>query len=457
MQTFFQNSKRALATILVVGALLFGTPAMAQTELQLAESDRAVLEQQLAQLEAEIAKKETELAGQKGQSVSISRDISILTTQISDAKLKIQAKQLTIKKLSTDINKKQDTIVNLEDKLQKEQESLGQMIRKTAEIDKTPFVYVALGKDSVSEFYKDLDSFATLKRSVKVSLDQIRSVKGQTEAEKKTLEKKQDEAIDTKVELEQQKNLIVKSETEKKQLLNISKSKETVISKYISDTQAKANAIKARLFKLAGGSQAIRFDAALGFAQVASSKTNVDPAFLLAILTQESNLGANVGKCYLTDDATGAGINVSTGATYPNVMKPTRDVQPFLAITGALGFNAYKTVVSCPIKGVAGYGGAMGPAQFIPSTWKLVAGRVASALGKSAASPWDAQDAFMASAVYLSDLGAIGTSYTAQIKAACRYYGTGGTACSYGKSVMKLKASIQADIDYLKQYGISRR
>jgi hypothetical protein len=59
--------------------------------------------------------------------------------------------------------------------------------------------------------------------------------------------------------------------------------------------------------------------------------------------------------------------------------------------------------------------------------------------------------------MYLTDLGAVGTSYSAQIKAACKYYGSGGASCSYGTSVMKLKASIQSDIDYLKQYGISRR
>lgn len=109
---FFQKHKKVVATLIVVATFFaFGPIVFGATELQNAENDRAVLEAQLAQLEAEIAQKEKELQGQKGQSASISRDVTVLTTQIADAKLKIQSKQLTIKKLTTDINKKQGTII----------------------------------------------------------------------------------------------------------------------------------------------------------------------------------------------------------------------------------------------------------------------------------------------------------------------------------------------------------
>ncbi len=104
---------------------------------------------------------------------------------------------------------------------------------------------------------------------------------------------------------------------------------------------------------------------------------------------------------------------------------------------------------------MAGYGGAMGPAQFIPSTWKLFENRLKNIFGHYA-NPWSAEDAFTASALYLTDLGAIGDSASAQSRAACKYYGSGGSSCSYSKSVMKLKSSIQDDIDYLKLYGVAK-
>jgi hypothetical protein len=59
--------------------------------------------------------------------------------------------------------------------------------------------------------------------------------------------------------------------------------------------------------------------------------------------------------------------------------------------------------------------------------------------------------------MYLGDLGAGGGTYSGEIRAACKYYGSGGTTCAYGRSVMNLKTSIQSDIDYLQQYGVSRR
>jgi membrane-bound lytic murein transglycosylase B len=298
--------------------------------------------------------------------------------------------------------------------------------------------------------------FDKLKLKVNDSVETVKTIKGVTEKTKAQLEKEQNQAVDEKQSLLQVQSSLSKQQTNQKTLLSISKDKEAQYKKLIADQQAKVATIKARLFTLAGGGQAIRFDIALQYANQASAKTGVDPAFLLAELKQESNLGSNVGKCYLTDASTGAGVNVNSGRTYYNVMKPSRDVQPFLDITSSLGYNAFKTVVSCPIAGVAGYGGAMGPAQFIASTWKLIEREAPSKYGVTVSNPWLPQDAFTASAIYLADLGGSGTSASSQKRASCKYYGSGGSNCSYGRSVQSLKIAIQNDIDYLQQYGVTK-
>ena len=89
---------------------------------------------------------------------------------------------------------------------------------------------------------------------------------------------------------------------------------------------------------------------------------------ILAILEQETNLGSHLGSCLFTDHSSNK-----------PVMHPDRDEPVFLAIASILGFDPYSRTVSCPIYqggSRVGWGGAMGPSQFIPSTWAIYGGMV---------------------------------------------------------------------------------
>jgi len=462
MKNFVQKSVALLAVFsLVVGFNINAHFASAQSPTAVCDDNftglsQDELRQKLAVCQAELAEQEKALDGQKKQSGTLKGDISILQADISAKQTKINARLALIKKLGGEIDQKNQKIAVLSDKLGLQKESLAQLIRKTRELDNDSVVQLLLTKGSISDFYNDLDSVSSIKVELKTSVDELHGIRHDTEEEKQSLEEKQDAEADAKAELEQARKKVEENKKQQQQLLSISQNKEKEYQKVIAQQQAKVAAINARLFTLAGQSQAIRFDAALAFAEQAYTKTGVEPSLVLAILTQESNLGANVGKCYLSNTETGAGVGVNTGKAFTNLMKPSRDVGPFLEITKKLGYDWTKTVVSCPIAGVAGWGGAMGPAQFIPSTWKIFEDRLQADLGHYP-NPWMAEDAFMASALYLADLGAVGNSYSSQIRAACKYYGTGGSSCSYGKSVMNLKAKIQDDIDYLKEYGVSKR
>jgi hypothetical protein len=90
----------------------------------------------------------------------------------------------------------------------------------------------------------------------------------------------------------------------------------------------------------------------------------------------------------------------------------------------------------------------MGPAQFIASTWMLFKDRIARALNITTPNPWDPEHAFMASSMFLTDLGASARTYTAERNAACRYYSgkacvVGGVNISYGTQVMSKADTIQ--------------
>jgi membrane-bound lytic murein transglycosylase B len=446
-----------IVLIIIAGTLVWQIPVIkADIILDNNLAEKARYEAELATLEQEMAQKQKELESQKGQSVSISRDISILTSQIAKSKLNIKAKTLIISKLGGEINVKNQKIEALSTKIEKEKESLAQLIRKERQIDNITIISLILSQDSISDVYGDVDTFASIKRSIKGSVDEIRGVRVLTEQEKKDLEEKKMEETDTKVELENAKAKVEVTEAEKKNLLTISKNKESEYQKILAEKAKRRAQILSALFNLRDTS-AIPFSKALEYANFASEKTGIRPAFLLAILTQESNLGANQGSCYVTNMETGAGVS-SKGTNFGNVMKPTRDINPFVEITSAVGRDPYKTLVSCPF-GSSGYGGAMGPSQFIPSTWKLLKNRIASVLGVKTADPWSPKDAFVASAIYLTDLGAGGKTYTSERNAACKYYS--GRSCDskkpansfYGDQVYAKAVSIQKNmIDPLQDY-----
>jgi peptidoglycan hydrolase CwlO-like protein len=445
-----------IIVILITGASVYQIPkARADVILENAQADKARLEAELSNLEKEIAAKQKELDGQKGKSVSLSRDISILTAQIEKSKAEIKAKNLTIKKLGGEINTKSKKIEALSTKIEKEKESLAQLIRKEKQIEDMSIISLILSQDNISDAYGDIEAFSAIKKGIQDSVSEIRGIKVLTESERKDLEIKKNKETDTKFELESAKAKVEMTEAEKKNLLTISKGKESEYQKVLAEKAKRRSEILAAIFNLVGGSQKINFETALVYAREAEKQTGIDPAFLLAILTQESNLGSNVGQCYLTDIKTGAGVGANTGRAFKNVMKPMGlagrkgDIDDFFSITTALGRDPFKTLVSCPIASAGGYGGAMGPAQFIPSTWSGYKSRLKSILGHDA-DPWNPRDAFMASSLLLTDKGAIGNVPSAQSRAACSYYGTGGSTCSYGNSVMKLKIGIQTNIDLLQ-------
>ncbi len=415
------------------------------------QADKDSCQNELSQIEAQLADLLNKQKEQQKQSGTLKGDITLLTTQINALKTKIKARGLVIAQLKNSIQQKVSTITSLSQKIDREHESLAQLLRNTNEFDNENMIYLILSDDTISNYYSDLESYTSIKQAVKASVDEINGVKAETEVQKQDLEVKQNAETDAKVQLENTQKQVAQSEAEKKQLLAISKQKENDYKILAAQQKAKADKIRSALFNLAGTNQKIEFGTALIYAQEAQQKTGIDPAFLLAILTQESNLGTDQGTCYLTDFNTGAGVSSKSGKVFSKVMNPTRDIPPFLDITESLGRDPSKTLVSCPIGGY-GYGGAMGPAQFIASTWNGMKNSIADALGVSNPDPWKPRDAFMASALFLTDLGAKGDSYTSEMKAACKYYGTGGSSCSYGKNVMAKVSGIQANIDFLSKH-----
>ncbi len=437
--------------ITLIGGGVFALSKHSAEAQELSPQERAALQAQYDQLQKEIAAQEIIIKQTQAQKSSLQGDVTSLNAKIKAAQAQINAKNIAIKQLSSQIAKKNVVIGQLSNRIEKGKDSLASILRQTQKLDDFSVVSVALGSQNLSDFFSDLDAFVSIKAELQNLFIEISQAKAQTETEKAELAKTQNATTDAKYVVESQKQQISTNKVAKQQLLAIKTNQEVEYKKVLAERQAKAAAIRAALFPLRDAA-AIPFGDALKYAQVAQKTTGVEPALALAILTQESNLGANVGQCYLKDNATGAGVGKNTGTAFAKVMSPTRDVPPFIALSSALGFDPHKQVVSCPIAGVVGWGGAMGPAQFIASTWAIYANRVAAIGGKSIANPWDARDAIAAMSIYLGELGAGAGGYTAQHRAAAQYYAGGAWATagqSYATQVMTRVAAMQKNIDFL--------
>lgn len=418
----------------------------AQTGMSVASADKeAQLQNELDSVNQEIAGLTNTIGGLKSEGTSLTGDIKQLKANTDRLNVLIKRQSALVAQLGVGIMEKSRTVRNLGLRIDREKQSLAQLIRKTNELDQASLPEMLLSNEDLSSFFIDLDSFDSIRAGLKNSADTLRSAKAENQSAQDALETKQQQEMDAKAGLERSKSIVQSNEAEKSRLLKITKNKEAEYSKVLADRKKRAAEIRAALFALRDSGE-ISFGKAYDYAVIVSGKTGIRPAFLLAVFMQESSFGANQGSCILKNHTTGAGVSAKSGNAVQKVMNPTRDVPPYLDITAKLGKDPYDTRVSCPQE--VGWGGAMGAAQFIPSTWVMFEKRITKALGTDVADPWSARDAFMAAGMYLTDLGANPGSYSAERDAACKYFS--GSKCSksswaatYGTQVMTKANSIQ--------------
>ncbi len=416
----------------------------------------------LSQIDQQILLQQQLVERKQSERQSLERDLDIIEAQIKKSQLGIQSRSMAIIQLSDQIGQKEGIIDILNERQDKQRQSVAALLRKTEEEDDFSLVEVMLANESLSEFFSDFEDYRTISNSLKESLQVLSGIKQDTSDQKRSLEDKQQEEAKAKQLQEAEKAAIQAKEAEKNDILTVTKGEEAAYQEHLAQSQRTAVQLRQALFQLAGGSGRIPFTEAVSLAKFAGTQTGISPAFILAILEQESEFGANIGQC-----------------TYDQMVegKPTMgpgSVPVFTVMAEVLGFDIKSQKVSCPISygGTRyGWGGAMGPSQFIPSTWALYGGYVntgndvyvynsgSDAIrqiigGNTPSSPFRNQDAFIATSLLMRDNGASGGTYNAEWTAAIRYYsGWNGINNAknhfYGDQVMERKARLEAEIKTL--------
>lgn len=443
------NHKKLICALIIAAIFagsLFVAPKMLNAEAT-PQEQQAELQKQLQDIENQINQYEQELKGIQGEKKTLQNKINQLKKQQASLNLQIKATTLQINNLTNQITNTENAIIKNEDKIGQLKQEMGELLQTVYEQDRDSWIYVLMRNNNISDVFSEVENYNKFSEKLNNLLGQIKQTNDELGKEKEMLTDQKDDTRNLLAVQGLQKQKLLNSVGEQSDLLQETKGKESNYQNILQNKQKQAQEIRGRLYQLLGISAQITFGQAVEIATWAGSQTGVRPAFLLAILTQESNLGKNVGQCLLKNMQNGDGIKITTGTPVSNVMKPSRDIQPFLTITSESGRDPQNTMVSCPMS--YGYGGAMGPSQFIPSTWMGYRDKVSAVTGKPA-DPWDIRDAFLATALKSAKDGA--TTQSGEWAAAMRYF-SGSTNKKYrfyGDSVVAQAAEYQKDIDELK-------
>ena len=429
-----------LAVFFVFGFVVTDT-VFAQLDPALIEARKSALENELKEYEKQVEEYQNLVSEKQKEGESLKRDIEILNTKIASAKLAIKARNISIEKLSLEINQKSKNISSLSLEIENAKLVLGDFLRKINENDNFSPIELAIVYQDVSVFFDEMESLNKMQDSLQESLLRFSNLKSEEEVARNELTEKKNEELELRAIQELQKKKLDVDETEKKNILKITKGVESAYQKVVDLKKKDAASIRSQLFLLEG-SPDIPFEKAIELANLAQKHTGIRPAFLLAVITEESNLGRNVGKGNWKQDLSHT--------------RCAKQRTAFVEITSELGLNPDLMPVSKKVW--YGYcGGAMGPAQFIPTTWQLYKKGVSKITGNNPPNPWEAEDAFVASALLLRDNGAKAGNTQSEWKAAMKYLaGSNWNKPAYrfyGDDIMAIAVKYQEQITLLQSFA----
>jgi len=413
----------------------------------------------------EISKERDVLVEKRNETSGVKNEINNLDGKIKISESFINQKIAKANRLKRDINSNISDVDDLRGDIDKISESLSVLLYEKNILETNTALEAILISDSLSNFFAETEIIKTIGKRIS---EKIKKAKTEKESlEELSIELGEREVLERQLakEREIEAESIRKNKEYKDELLKILKNEAGVLEDSISVKEKSRQVILKKKYPLASG-EAVTFGEAYNAINPYKGVLGMDPAFILAILFQESGsggkIGGNIGGC--TYDQANSHGNTKNGYTVmSNSQKPS-----FLTIMKGLDRNASEQKISCPIPRDGSYGGAMGPAQFMPATWLSIRDRAADVLGKKSKelSPFVNGDAFIASAIYLKDqyysksctdyankYSHISSERTLRERcAASRYYAGGAWftyRMTYGQPVVNRANRFRADIAVL--------
>jgi len=425
----FNRTWRFLIVLFLAIVLLAAANASQAT----VEDLKTSLQQSLDKIQQEIDGYRAKISEAQNQGKTLKKEIDLLNNKIKELQLQIKQTELVLQQTQIGIDEKNTEIGNEEVRLGREKNLLAQYLQSIHEFDQESMLAVIFGQQRLSDIFSEMNSLELIQEKTYQTISQIKIIKENLIQEKEDLSQKKEEELQLKALQQIQQASMRIQQGELKTLLVETKGQESAYQKMLEKAKLDVTAIRKQMYLLEGVGLAMSLEEAYKHAKFAADRTGVRPAFLLAVLKQESSWGTNVGK----------------GAWRSDMRK--QDQEAFVQICDELNLDPNQMPVSK--KPSYGWGGAMGPAQFLPTTWLSYKDDVARLTGHNPPSPWDIDDAFTAAAIKLANNGADQQTPEAEWKAAMVYFAGNNWGkpvySFYGDAVMELAGVIQGQLDIM--------
>jgi len=371
------------------------------------------LENQIKQKQQEINQHQQNIQETQQKSKTLNNEIQILESQIDKIRLEVKQFDLIIQKSNLNIQEIDDQIEDLMERVDEKKNLLAEYIRTVAYYDQESLLEVILKNDQFSDFFNQISALESVQEEIQSILKVIHEIKNTLTEEKNELN--EERTVQNRLKSLQlaQKRTVENAQWQREDLLDKTKGEEQRYQQLIQDNKEEIIFIREQLVLLEkyNLTEAEMVRSAI----FAGAKTGIRPAYLLGVLENESWLGRNVGTGDWKTDMYQCNINrgyITMGTNLKNA---------FFQICNELGLDPDIQPVSAKPSAYIGCGGAMGIAQFMPTTWLAYKDRIATMTNNNPPNPWVPVDAFTASAIKLADAGAKAQTYEAERNAYAKY------------------------------------
>lgn len=375
--------------VTVLAVLSLPSLSRAATSDEITSNTKLIADKQaeITALDQKITELRQQASSSANEAAIINQQVKRLTEQLAKAQLELKQTELSIQSTQTDQKTTEKNITTLQQEIQDQKELLSHLIRELNQSEQGSWVGLFLSNWSLSAVLAERATYVELQTRTVTAITALKE-------REKALAERVAELGEQARTLQQLHGALATQQAElddaaglQKNFLAKKKAEQVKYERQLAEARQARAEIEQNVFTLKSSAVKITLTDAKDKARYAAKLTGVRAALLMAVLKVESNLGSSLG----------------TGK-FPDDMHPlSRDA--FLRITRKLGLDPTTAPISRRPRSFQGWGGALGPGQFMPDTWERMETRVTTLIGHTP-NPYELTDAFVATALFLADRGA---------------------------------------------------